>query len=44
MKTHKPAPPGWKWIFVREFKHWRSKKIIRACDYGYEAFYFLVRA
>jgi len=25
-------------IFVKEFRHWRSGKIIRAVDYGYNAF------
>jgi hypothetical protein len=45
MKTkRKPAPPGYRWIFVPEFRHWRSKKILRAADYGYEAWCFLVRA
>ncbi|MEW6661981.1 MAG: hypothetical protein ACOY9Y_09655 [Bacillota bacterium] len=24
--------------FIKWFKHWRSGKIIRASDYGYEAF------
>lgn len=30
-------------IFVREFKHWRSGKIIRAADYGLKAFPIRVR-
>lgn len=25
-------------IWIREFKHWRSGKIIKASDYGYDAF------
>lgn len=25
-------------IFVKEFRHWRSGKIIRAEDYGHKAF------
>ena len=25
-------------VFVKEFRHWRSGKIIRAEDYGYKAF------
>ena len=43
-KTCKPAPPGYRWVFVKQFRHWRSGKVIRAVDYGYEAFRFLVRA
>ena len=27
-------------VFVKQFKHWRSGEIIRAEDYGYEAFCF----
>lgn len=38
------APPGFMWIFVSEFVHWRSKKIIRARDHGKKAFAILVRA
>jgi hypothetical protein len=30
-------------VYVKQFRHWRSGKIIRAADYGYEAFRFLVR-
>lgn len=44
MKPPKPAPPGFRWIFVKSFRHWRSGKIIRASDYGREAFCFLVRS
>ncbi|TGM22025.1 hypothetical protein [Leptospira meyeri] len=25
-------------IWIREFKHWRSGKLIKASDYGYKAF------
>jgi len=42
-KSRRPAPKGCKWVFVPSFRHWRSKKIIRAADYGREAFCFLVR-
>ncbi len=38
-----PAPSGFMWIFVRQFTHWRSGKIIRAEDYGKQAFTLLVR-
>lgn len=43
-KKRKPAPKGFRWVFVKQFKHWRSGKIIRAEDYGHEAFVFLARA
>lgn len=39
----KPAPYGFKWIFIPEYRHYRSKRIIRAVDYGKKAFCFLVR-
>lgn len=42
-REKKEAPPGYRWVFVPEFRHWRSGKIIRAKDYGHEAFSFLVR-
>lgn len=38
------APRGFRWIFVTEFRHWRSGKIIRAVDHGRRAFCFLVRS
>ena len=37
------APRGFRWIFVKQFKHWRTGKIIRAEDHGKKAFRFLVR-
>jgi hypothetical protein len=43
---HQPtraAPRGFRWIFVKRFTHWRSKKVIEASNYGREAFCFLVR-
>lgn len=43
-RPKKEAPPGFRWIFVRQFKHWRSGKIIKAKDHGREAFCFLVRS
>jgi hypothetical protein len=43
LSTRKPAPPGWRWIFIAEYRHWRSGKIMRAQDYGYQAWCFLVR-
>jgi len=39
-----PAPQGYQWVFVKQFVHWRSKKVIRATDHGKEAFCFLVRS
>lgn len=44
LRTVRPAPPGYRWIFVRWFRHWRSGKILYAEDYGLEAWCFLVRA
>lgn len=41
--SRKPAPPGFRWIFVPKFRHWRSGKILWAKDYGLDAFCFLVR-
>lgn len=38
-----PAPPGFTWIFVKFFRHWKTGKIIRAEDHGREAFCILVR-
>jgi hypothetical protein len=40
----RPAPPGYRWVFVPYFRHWRSGKLLYAADYGYEAWCFLVRA
>lgn len=40
----RPAPPGFRWVFVAQFRHWRSRKLIKASDYGKKAFRFLVRA
>ncbi len=39
-----PAPAGYRWIFVTQYVHWRSKRVIRAIDYGKKAFCFLVRS
>lgn len=44
MGTDLPAPPGFRWIYTPTFRHWRSGKILRAADYGYTAWRFLVRA
>ena len=43
MKAKKTTPQKQRRIFVKSFKHWRSGKIIRAEDYGLEAFCFTVR-
>jgi uncharacterized membrane protein len=40
----KVAHPGYRWIAVKFFKHWRSKKLIIAENYGKECFWLLVRA
>lgn len=39
-----PAPPGFRWIFITEFRHWRTGRVIRAVDKGRKAFRILVRA
>jgi len=41
--TDKIAPPGYRWVFIKSFRHWKSGKIIVASDYGRTAFCFLVR-
>jgi hypothetical protein len=41
-RPRRKAPLGWKWIFPLEFRHWRSKKMVRRKD-G-KRFAFLVRA
>lgn len=41
--TLKPAPPGFAWVCVASFTHWRSKKVLRAVDYGRKAFCFLIK-
>jgi hypothetical protein len=38
-----PAPAGFEWIRTKQFKHWRSKKTIKAADHGKKCFFFLVR-
>lgn len=40
-KLRKPPPPGFRWIFIKEFRHWRSKQMVRRKNGGY--FCFLVR-
>jgi hypothetical protein len=37
------APPGFHWIWIKQFRHWRSGKIVRAEDHGKKAFCLLVR-
>ncbi len=39
-----PPPPGWKWIFVARFYHWRAKKFLYAKDYNKDAFVLLVKS
>jgi hypothetical protein len=43
VQQHRPAPKGFRWVFVKRFTHWRSKKVIEASNHGREAFCFLVR-
>ncbi len=40
-KPRKPAPPGFRWVFRKRVKHWRSLKMMERKDGGY--FAFLVR-
>jgi len=39
-----PAPAGFQWICTTQFKHWRSKKTIRAEDHGKKCFFLLIRS
>ena len=36
-KSEPKAPRGYRWIYVKEFRHWRSGKIVRAVDHGKKA-------
>lgn len=38
-----PAPPGFMWIFVPKFWHWRARRYIHASEKGKQAFCLLVR-
>ena len=38
------APAGWRWVFCRYRRVKNSNRILDAREYGYEAWYFLVRA
>jgi hypothetical protein len=42
-KTNRTRVPVGPHIFVKQFRHWRSKKIIRAADYGKKAFRIFIR-
>lgn len=44
MSLRRAAPPGFKWVFVPRFWHWRKREYLYASDYGYSAWAFLVRA
>lgn len=37
-----PAPPGFRWVFVRCFRHWITGKMVYRRNGGY--FRFLARA
>lgn len=39
----KPIRAGYRWVCVKQFRHYRSGKMIIASNYGYEFFYFPVR-
>lgn len=40
----RPLPPGYRWVRVRSYRHWRSGRVIHARDYGKEFFIFPVRS
>lgn len=42
MSDQKPAPKGYRWVFCRSFKHWRTGKPVYRKD-G-KCFAFLVRS
>jgi len=41
--SHKPAPPGFKWVFCRYRRKRNSTDLLDAHAYGYNAWCFLVR-
>lgn len=41
-KARRPAPPGYRWIFVKCFKHYRTGKLVYPKNS--DCFCFLVRA
>jgi hypothetical protein len=41
--TNDKPPPGYRYVYVKQFRHWRSGKLIVASDYGHDAFRFTVR-
>jgi len=41
--VRKPAPRGYRWVFVPKFKHYRTGKVLWAKDYGRKTWCFLVR-
>jgi hypothetical protein len=43
MKEDTKGKKGYITIFVKAFRHWRTGKLIRAEDYGKEAFAFKVQ-
>jgi hypothetical protein len=40
-KEVKPAPPGFRWVFCKCFKHWRTGKLVYPRNGG--SFMFLVK-
>ena len=42
-REKRPAPRGFRWVFVPRFTHWRSKNVIEPKDHAQQAFCFLVR-
>jgi hypothetical protein len=40
----RPAPPGFRWLYVKSYRHYKTGKVMVATDYGYVAWRFLVRS
>lgn len=41
--VHKPAPPGYKWVYCRYRRKKNSEERLDAHAYGYNAWCFLVK-
>jgi len=41
--TNDKPPPGFRYVYVKHFRHWRTGELIEAKNYGRDAFRFLVR-
>ena len=43
MRTEKPPPPGYRWVFCRYRRVKNSNRVLDAHDYGYKCWRFLTR-